>query len=139
MSMTDRHAFYTHHRVRDQIDWYRQRAKSNADAESTWFAAVLIAESLAIVAAVVRILTVHEFNPTGGIAAIAACFVAWSQTKRFSDLANSYGVACRDLNGLRTSAEHVHDEAALQQFVVEVENAVSREHRLWVERRSGAE
>jgi hypothetical protein len=27
----------------------------------------------------------------------------------------------------------------VQQFVAEVETAVSREHRLWLERRSGAE
>jgi hypothetical protein len=139
MSMADRLAFYNEHRLQDQIDWYRGKAKTNADAESRWFAAILVAEALALVAAVVRILTVHEYNPTGGIAAVAACFVAWSQTKRFSDLANTYGVACRDLNGLRTRAEHVHDEASLQQFVSDVETAVSREHRLWVERRSGAE
>lgn len=139
MSMADRLTFYKQFRLQDQIDWYRQKAKANVDAESRWFALILVAEALAIVAAVVRVLTVHEFNPTGGIAAVAACFLAWSQTKRFSDLANTYGVACRDLNGLRTRAEHVHDEAALQQFVAEVETAVSREHRLWVERRSGAE
>jgi hypothetical protein len=139
MQIDDRLSFYLRSRLQDQIDWYRQKAKTNAEAESRWFALILIVEAVAIIAAVVRILTVHEYNPTGGIAAVAACCLAWTQTKRFSDLANTYGVACRDLNGLRTRAEHVHDEAAVQQFVAEVETAVSREHRLWLERRSGAE
>jgi len=139
MPMSERLEFYKQYRLQDQIDWYRQKAKANADAESKWFTVILIAEALAIVAATVRILTVHEYNPTGGIAAVAACSLAWVHTKRFSDLANTYGVACRDLNGLRTRAEHVHNETELQQFVADVETAVSREHRLWIERRSGAD
>jgi hypothetical protein len=139
MSMADRLGFYIRFRLQDQIDWYRQKAKGNADADSRWFVLILVVEGLAIVAAVFRILTVNAYNPTGGLAAVAACFLAWSQTKRFSDLAITYGVACRDLNGLLTRAEHIHDEAVLQQFVSEVEIAVSREHRLWVERRSGGE
>lgn len=139
MPTADRLNFYKQFRLQDQIDWYRKKAKSNADAESRWFALILVAEALAIVAAVLRIITVHEYNATGSIAAVAACLLAWSQTKRFSDLANTYGVACRDLNGLCTRAEHVHDEGVLQKFVAEVETAVSREHRLWVDRRSGAE
>jgi hypothetical protein len=136
LGTADRLAFYEKFRLQDQINWYRLNAKSNATAESKWFAAILVVESFAIVAAVARVATVHEYNPTGGIAAVAACLVAWSQTKRFSDLANSYGVASQDLRGLRARAEHVHDEEMLRQFVTEVETAVSREHRLWLERRS---
>lgn len=135
MNTADRLTFYRQHRLQDQIDWYRRKARINARAESRWFVFILIAEGLAIVAAVARMLTTFEYNPTGAVVALAACFVAWVQTKRFSDLANAYGVACRDLNGLNTRAEHVHDEEALQTFVNEVELAVSREHRLWVERR----
>jgi hypothetical protein len=136
MGLADRLAFYRKHRLQDQIDWYRKKAKINADAESRWFVIILVVEGLAIIAAVWRMMNTHEYNPTGAVAALTACFVAWVQTKRFSDLANTYGVACRDLNGLNTRAEHVHDEAQLQAFVDEVETAVSREHRLWVERRS---
>jgi hypothetical protein len=136
MNTADRLALYRRYRLQDQIDWYRRKAKLNARAESKWFIAILAVEGLALVAAVVRLVESHEYNPTGAVAAVAACFVAWVQTKRFSDLSNTYGVASRDLNGLNTKADHVHDEAQLLAFVSEVEVAVSREHRLWVERRS---
>ncbi len=136
LDCAERLAFYKQFRLQDQIGWYRTKAKINADAESNWSFALLAFEALAVVLAVVRILSIHEYNPTGAIAAIAACVLAWSQTKRFSDLANTYGVACRDLNGLLTRSDHVHDEQRLQALVAEVETAVSREHRLWVERRS---
>jgi hypothetical protein len=138
LTTAERLEFYKQYRLQDQIEWYRNKAKANAEAEGRWFTAILVIESLAIVAAVMRILSIHDYNPTGAIAAVAACLLAWSQTRRHSDLANSYGVACRDLNGLRTRAEHVHDESALQRFVAEVESAISREHRLWLEKRSGA-
>lgn len=136
LSMAERLAFYRRHRLVDQIEWYRKKARINARAESRWFVAILAVEGIALVAAVVRMMSSHEYNPTGAVVALAACFVAWVQTKRFSDLSNTYGVACRDLNGLNIKADHVHDEAQFQAFVNEVEIAVSREHRLWVERRS---
>lgn len=126
--------FFRAHRLRDQIGWYMRKAKVNANAEQAWFWAILAADGLAVAAAVTRLLCSVDYNPTGGIAALAACLLAWTQTKRFSDLANTYGVAARDLNGLATLADHVRDEDGLRRLVEEMESVVSREHRLWVER-----
>jgi hypothetical protein len=128
--------FYIDYRLNDQIDWYRGKAKWNAQAESRWVVGILVFESVAVIIAVSRMFALHEFNPTGAVASIAACLFAWTQTKRYSDLANTYGVAGRDLNGLRTKADHVRDESQFQQLVAEVEASVSREHRLWIEHRS---
>ena len=129
-------ALFNEHRVHDQIGWYMNKAKINARAEHRWFAAIIAADALAVAFAVIRLLSDSEYNPTGGIVAVAACLLAWTQTKRFSDLANSYGVAGRDLNGLATRADHVHSEEELQSFVDDVEQAISREHRLWIDKRS---
>lgn len=131
---TDRLAFFKEHRLQDQINWYMRKAKTNSKSEQQWFIAIIAADGLAVIFAVVRLLVNVEYNPTGGIAALAACLLAWTQTKRFSDLANTYGVASRDLNGLKTRADHVHTEEELRDFVMEVDVAISREHRLWVER-----
>src|SRR5262245_40759962 len=70
----ERLATYDTFRLRDQIDWYRLRAQQNEKAESAWSALILVIEALAVVAAVTRLLTVHEYDPTGGIAAVAAGF-----------------------------------------------------------------
>jgi hypothetical protein len=134
LSTLDRLAYFKLHRLENQIGWYKKKAKMNATSEQRWFYAIIVADGLAVIFAVVRLLTDIEYNPTGGIAALAACLLAWTQTKRFSDLANTYGVASRDLNGLATRADHVHNEDELRAFVEEVDVAVSREHRLWVER-----
>lgn len=134
LQLAERLTLYKSLRLRDQLDWYTKKAKSNARLEQRWFYAILVADGLAVVLAVVRLLVDVQYNPTGGIAALAACLLAWTQTKRFSDLANSYGVASRDLNGLATRADHVRTEEEFGDFIEEVEGAISREHRLWIER-----
>lgn len=138
MSIGDRCELYLHHRVQDQVDWYARKAKANASAETRWFWMILGAEGTAILAAIVRLTFVQEFNPTGGIAAMAACLVAWLQTKRFSDLANTYAVAALDLKLIKERYGQATTEEALSKLVDEAETAISREHRLWVEKRIGS-
>lgn len=134
MATADRFEFFRKYRLRDQIDWYTKKSKLNAIAEQRWFYAIILADGLAVVFAVVRLLADVEYDPTGGIAALAACLLAWTQTKRFSDLSNTYGVARWDLNELESRADHVCGEDEVRAFVEEVDIVVSREHRLWIER-----
>lgn len=127
---------YRADRIDDQIAWYSRNAGANASKESGWGIGIVVVEALAIMCAVARLVYAREYNPTGAIAASASCLLAWTHAKRFSDLASTYAVACRDLADLKTRAEHVADEASFEVLVGEVENAISREHRLWVAKRS---
>ena len=136
-SIADRRNLYLTDRLQDQVDWYASKAKANAASESRWFWFILAAEGTAVFAAFVRLTLVQEFNPTGGIAALAACLVAWLQTKRFSDLANTYAVAARDLKMIKARYGQAATQDALDKLVDEAETAISREHRLWVEKRIG--
>ena len=54
-----------------------------------------------------------------------------------TDKAKTGGSGSFDLNELREREEFLKTEEAFCAFVREVESAISREHRLWVERRSG--
>lgn len=138
MSIIDRCNLYLRDRVQDQAEWYASKAKANSRYETRWFWFILAAEGTAVLAAFIRLNCVQEFNPTGGIVAMAACLVAWSQTKRFSDLANAYCVAALDLKMIKERYGQAATEESLQQLVDEAEAAISREHRLWVEKRIGS-
>ncbi len=132
----ERREMYLRKRVDDQVGWYKAKARFNGSMESRWFWVILIMEILAIAVAFVRVGTLDlEFNPTGGVAAVAACAVAWMQTKRFSDLANTYSVAAGDLEMIRERYKNARTEDELRALVQETESAISREHQLWVERR----
>ena len=134
-SLKERAGIYHADRLQDQVSWYTRKAKFNFDAESKWFWIILGAEIVAVFLAFVRISLVRDYNPTGGLAAIAACCVAWLQTKRFSDLANTYSVASIDLKMIQERLGQVTVEEDLSKLVDDAENAISREHRLWVARR----
>lgn len=138
MSTSDRCNLYLKDRIQDQVDWYASKAKANARAETRWFWFILAAEGTAVLAAIIRLTFVQEFNPTGGTAAMAACLVAWLQTKRFSDLANTYAVAALDLKMIKERYGQAATEDELYKLVDESETAISREHRLWVEKRIGS-
>ena len=135
-SVLERRDMYLVGRVDDQVNWYKAKARFNGRMESRWFWIVLAAEFAAIAVAFTRVATLDlEFNPTGGVAAVAACAVAWMQTKRFSDLANTYSVAAGDLAMIRERYRGLSTEEELRALVQETESAISREHQLWVERR----
>jgi hypothetical protein len=63
--------------------------------------------------------------------------LVWSQTKRYSDLATTYAVAAEDLNQISAKYTNAEDAEALASFVSDVEEAVSREHGMWLARRVG--
>jgi hypothetical protein len=122
-------------RVQDQIEWYQSKAAFNAWREKQWQAAIFILEFIALVYAGLYAWKLWQFNAVGGIASTSAAFLAWTQTKRHSDLANGYAVAAEDLRRIAAKREHAASDSEIQKFVREVETAVSREHSMWLARR----
>jgi hypothetical protein len=58
------------------------------------------------------------------------------RTKRFVDLSQSYGLAAQELNSLADLVVHQTDEGSFGTWVQEVEGAISREHTMWLARRT---
>ena len=123
------------HRIQDQTTWYQTNASSNAKRESRWQWLVFVIEAAAILLAGMQVWGLWLFNAVGGLAAIGAACVAWSQTKRHSDLANSYAVAAEDLRRIAERWGSPRSDDELRQLVDYVERAVSREHSVWLSRR----
>lgn len=67
---------------------------------------------------------------------MSAGFIAWMQTKRFSDLGISYSIAAGDLRRIAEERAHVETESDVELLVKEVEAAVSREHSIWMAHRA---
>ena len=85
-------------------------------------------------------------NLTGAFSAVAAASMAWLQMKRYQDLAQAYALVAHELGLIEvqaedvrrlieTQAQRVHREEHLASFVANAENAISREHTMWVARR----
>jgi len=134
-SLEDKLAAYQSQRIGDQIGWYQEKARYNSKRELVWFGIITSLSACAVVVALLHAWFLFSFRPIGGVAALAAATVAWSQAKRFSDLSNSYAVAAEDLRLLQARSELVRSPEELEQLVRDVEAAISREHSIWTSRK----
>ncbi len=133
----ERKKIYLTGRVEDQKNWYSKKAKYNGRREKLWFTLIIIAEVLAILLAFYMLNAKSNiFNPIGVITTLAGVCVAWTETKRFRELSQSYALAAQELASAASLIENVHDQTSLAIYVDDTENAISREHTMWCAKRS---
>jgi hypothetical protein len=135
-SVEERLAAYVSCRVLDQKTWYKKKAKLSSRYESYAFLAMQASQliSLLIVGC-----ALYEKRVTSGsvglLAALSSSVLAWLQVKRYQETAESYSIAYQELSSIESLSVTVHTDIELAQFVQDAENAVSREHTLWVAKR----
>lgn len=131
-----RRDFYIRARIEDQRDWYGRKAVANQNKESIWFIAIMAAQILAGASAFFLVRSPDfPLNPAGIFSTLATAFIAWLQVKRHQELAQSYNLAAQELGLIAVNALHVETDDELSAFVGDAENAISREHTMWVARR----
>jgi hypothetical protein len=141
----ERKKIYVEGRIKDQSKWYANRGLWNSRRESVWTYASVGLQTLAALFAIALIVlgsldvTLSGFtlpvNPIGLLTTASAAVLTWTQAKRFGELSQSYGLIASELSILQERAAEVKDDAALGDFVVNVERTISREHTLWIVRR----
>lgn len=137
LPLEERRDFYIRNRLDDQINWYCKKAKANDDASLRWFWASLGAQAIALLVALVRIgVPALGSSMVGAFTTLAAAFIAWAQFARHGELAKSYGLASLELSTIRTLAETVQTREQLAEVVDNSEEAISREHTMWIAKRS---
>jgi hypothetical protein len=145
----DRLNLYLEERVNDQRKWYSSKASTARSSNDTWFWITTAGQFAALAGAV---WVVHAPDSpirfTGFFSAVASAAMAWLQMKRYQDVSQSYAMAAHELGLIELQAQNVRDqikaavlpmhaEAHLASFVADAENAISREHTMWVARRDG--
>lgn len=132
----DRKAAYIEGRVKDQRRWYGGHAKGNRVSEEKYFVLVIMSQLLAVCSSLSDVRWPDaKVRLTGFFAATASVFIAWLQVKQHRELAQAYSVAEFDLSLVEERGRHVADQDLLASFVADAENAISREHTLWIARR----
>jgi SMODS and SLOG-associating 2TM effector domain 1/SMODS and SLOG-associating 2TM effector domain 3 len=134
--LSARREIYLEYRVRDQISYYRKRgAQHGRDARRfrklTWFA-----EAFGIAGAVLKATSTLSVDLLGIGAAAAAAATAWLQTRDHVTVERAYELTARDLDAVIEDVPDGEAEQAWAAFVVDAETAMSREHVMWLARRS---
>lgn len=137
LSFENKKKVYLNSRIKDQRDWYQNKAKFNASLERKWFWVNTFLESFAILIAIYMLnVSSNNFNPIGLITTLSGIIIGWVEIKRFRELSQSYSLAAQELASAGSLIEGVKDEAALVKYVAETEEAISREHTMWLAKRS---
>ena len=135
-STQQRRDFYVTERIEDQRNWYSGKAKTSHDQEWRWFIVIMLAQIAAGVSAIYLISSPEsQWNLTGFCSTLATAALAWLQVKRYQELAQSYNLTAQELGLIATRARHISTDDKLSAFVSDAENAISREHTMWVARR----
>jgi SMODS and SLOG-associating 2TM effector domain 3/SMODS and SLOG-associating 2TM effector domain 1 len=135
-TLAERCQVYLTERICDQRVWYGDQAKNNRLAENRYFKVVFMSQFAALAAAIALVRWPGStVRLTGFFASLASALIAWLQLKQHKELAQSYSVAELELGFIEEKARHVTTEKAFSDFVSDAENAISREHTLWIARR----
>lgn len=131
--LDDRRATYLRARISDQLGWYQRRSLRHRRAANRWVAVAVIATVLGLIAAVLKAIGVYDTDILGVAASCATSAIGWSQTSQHRTLVSSYALAARELSLIRDQVIQVApDDWPL--FVSDAEDAISREHTMWLAR-----
>ncbi|WP_252974361.1 DUF4231 domain-containing protein [Janibacter melonis] len=122
---------YLELRTRDQRKWYSDKAKSNAAWATTGRYALLAGEFGAVVAAALALQADRLVDFAGIVAALVASGAAWLAIKQHSQLTSAYRVAAIEL-ALQEEVLAAVAEEKWPQAVADAEEAISREHTMWL-------
>ena len=136
LNTEQRKSLYLEQRINDQRRWYKNKSVYNKKSESRWYGWMIFSQLLAFAASIYIIAVPGSpVNLTGVFAALAAAFLAWMQTRQHQELAQSYSIAAYELDMIAAKADRILTDDELSVFVSDAENAISREHTLWIARR----
>lgn len=135
-SLKERRETYAISRIGDQLTWYAKKAAFNRRMSRCFFWALILANTIAVICAVLRIANTDlPFWPTDVFVAAAASLFGWMQARRFSELAASYALAAHEISLIKEQSMLPTSDEKFSQFVGDAENAFSREHTQWVARK----
>jgi hypothetical protein len=131
-SSDERRRCYEVGRIEEQQTWYSTRASWNERRASKFALAGLGLTALGVLLALGRAVGVIDADLLGVVSASAAALTAWLQVKQHEALARAYAVAAHELGTIRSLIGQSESGADWARFVDAAEEAISREHTLWL-------
>jgi hypothetical protein len=133
LTTLERKDFYVNERIKDQKKWYSTKAEFNKNKYNIWFWVIISSQFLSLVSIIILIKNPSlEWNLVGLFTTISAAAISWLQLKQHQELKQAYTTAAQELNFIEASSFAITTETELSRFVLDSENAISREHTLWL-------
>lgn len=130
-SIPTRRNVYLRDRTWKQRDWYSKKAKDNRLASMRWRSFLLVAELIAVVLAAGRLFGGWTIDVAGILAAGIAAGAAWLALKQHTTLRTAYALTAAELEKQIASLRAAED-SNWPSSVADAEEAISREHTMWL-------
>lgn len=136
LSLNERKNYYLKNRIEDQQNWYSKEAKKNKRMSNLWFFVIMVSQALSLICVINLIVNpTSNWKLVGLFTTTTAAATSWLQIKRCQELKQAYTTACQELGLIAALAENDMNENDFSKFVLDSENAISREHTLWLAQR----
>ena len=136
LEMFERKENYIHNRVENQKKWYSNKAKFNKSKYNFWFGIIIASQAVALISVIFLIkFPNNNYNFIGLFTTVASSAISWLQLKQHQELKQAYTTATQELNFIVELSAEVNTSDELSKFVLDSENAISREHTLWLAQR----
>ena len=139
LPLKERQRQYLQYRIDDQVAWYSNKSVLNGQKADLWRRASGFANGVGITAAFVQFMEWVTIDLIGFAAAAAGAATAWTQTRQHVVLQASYADAAIDLANARERLAREMSEDEWAEEVGTAEEAISREHTMWIARSSSVE
>lgn len=136
LSTTERLEIYKEQRIDDQAKWYSLKSIENKKKAKNLFIASIILHSIAILMLLYRIKDPLMGLPIEVLATAAGAVLTWLQAKKHNELISSYSLTAHEIVLIKGEALSITTEEELSAFVLDSENAFSREHTQWTARKT---
>ncbi|WP_210489341.1 DUF4231 domain-containing protein [Rufibacter aurantiacus] len=127
---------YLQSRLLEQQQWYTKKAVWNNNKGEYWYWIVITLQVLALINSIALLL--NPELPTSIISVLgtsAASAYGWLQLKQFKSLGQAYSSTANELLIIAELAKDVKNDKQLSDYIINAENAISREHTNWIAKR----
>ncbi|MGQ3677608.1 DUF4231 domain-containing protein [Tenacibaculum discolor] len=136
LSVEEKKDYYITNRIENQKEWYADKAEWNKGKSEFWFWVIIASQALAIISIVFLIKNPdNNWNLVGLLTTVASSAISWLQIKQHQELKQAYTTAAEELNFIKELSYKVTNDEQLSEFILDSENAISREHTLWIAQR----
>lgn len=136
LSWQERLKRYIECRIDDQVGWYSSRAEYNKRKKTLWLWIVISGQVLSIFACTALIFwPLSSWNLVGLFTTVAASAIAWLEVKQYQSLIQAYNTATMELVLIKSLSNSIITEEDFTKYVLDSENAISREHTMWLAQR----
>lgn len=136
LDLDERLDVYKKERITDQALWYKSKSQFNKSRSNLWFWTTVTLHGFAIILLLYNISEPNLKLPIEVIAVAASSVLTWLQSKKHNELAASYSLTAHEIILIKAETNRITNEKELSEYVMNCENAFSREHTQWVARKN---